>query len=53
MDFAHDIHWYILIPGFAIMLIIGWFFYSNVVENADLSFASGRSVANKIFPVLA
>ena len=24
--FAHDIHWYILIPGFVIMLIIGWFF---------------------------
>ena len=24
--FAHDIHLYILIPGFVIMLIIGWFF---------------------------
>lgn len=24
--FAHDIHWYILVPGFAVMLLIGWFF---------------------------
>lgn len=24
--FAHDIHWYILVPGFAVMLIVGWFF---------------------------
>lgn len=24
--FAHDIHWYILVPGFVVMLIIGWFF---------------------------
>lgn len=26
MDLLTDIHWYILIPGFVIMLIIGWFF---------------------------
>lgn len=24
--FAHNIHWYILVPGFVVMLIIGWFF---------------------------
>lgn len=24
--FAHDIHWYILLPGAVIMLVIGWFF---------------------------
>lgn len=24
--FAHDIHWYILVPGFVVMLGIGWFF---------------------------
>ena len=24
--FAHDIHWYILVPGLAVMLIVGWFF---------------------------
>ena len=24
--FAHDIHWYILVPGFAVMLVIGFFF---------------------------
>lgn len=24
--FAHDIHWYILVPGAVIMLVIGWFF---------------------------
>lgn len=24
--FAHDMHWYILAPGFALMLLIGWFF---------------------------
>lgn len=24
--FAHDIHWYILIPGIAVMLVAGWYF---------------------------
>lgn len=24
--FAHDIHWYILVPGAVVMLVIGWFF---------------------------
>lgn len=24
--FAHDIHWYILVPGFVVMLVIGYFF---------------------------
>ncbi len=24
--FAHDMHWYILIPGFVVMFIAGWFF---------------------------
>lgn len=24
--FAHDIHWYVLVPGMGIMLILGWFF---------------------------
>lgn len=24
--FAHDLHWYFMVSGFALMLIIGWFF---------------------------
>lgn len=31
--FAHDIHWYYLVPGFAVMLIIGWFFIRRQIEH--------------------
>lgn len=32
--FAHDIHWYILVPGFVVMLIIGWFFIKHQENQA-------------------
>lgn len=32
--FAHDIHWYILVPGFAVMLVIGWFFIRRQTHQA-------------------
>lgn len=31
--FAHDIHWYILVPGFAVMLFIGWFFIRRQISH--------------------
>lgn len=30
--FAHDIHWYILVPGFAVMLVIGYFFVRRQLD---------------------
>lgn len=32
--FAHDIRWYILVPGFAVMLVIGWFFIRRQTHQA-------------------
>lgn len=30
--FAHNIHWYILVPGFVVMLLIGWFFIRRQLQ---------------------
>lgn len=31
--FAHDIHWYILVPGMGVMLILGWFFIQRQLHH--------------------
>lgn len=32
--FAHDIHWYILVPGMGVMLVIGWFFVRRQLNHS-------------------
>lgn len=59
--FAHDIHWYILAPGFVVMLIIGYFFirrqYNHPYPLLPVDLLRNRtfslSIATSVFAFMA